>query len=71
MRRLTVALDDDLFGDLLNYAADRSKQNVRRVSLGEAVRVLLAVRLAQVGYRQEVSEDERDRRPELASRIRT
>ncbi len=71
MRRLTVALDDGLFGELLNYAADRSKQNVRRLSLGEAVRVLLSVQLAQAGYRQEGSEGVRDQRLELASRIRT
>lgn len=71
MRRLTVVLDDDLFGELLNYAADRSKQKVRRLSLGEAVRVLLADQLAQVGYRQEGPEDVRDQRLQLAARIRT
>ena len=65
MRRLTVALDDDLFGELLNYAADRSKQKVRRLSLGEAVRVLLAARLVQVGYRREARKTWRDQRLEL------
>ena len=50
MRRITIAMNDDLYLTLLDYAADESKLNVRRLSMGKAVRVLMSSRLEQLGY---------------------
>jgi len=50
MKRVTIAMDDDLYKDLLDYAADQSKLNVRRLSIGEAVRSLISVQLNNIGY---------------------
>jgi len=53
MKRLTVAMSDELYKDLVEYAADQSKRNVRRLSLGEAMRTLTSVRLSELGYPRE------------------
>ena len=50
MKRITIAMSDDLYADLLEYAADQSKKNVRRLSMGEAVRDLISVELRAIGY---------------------
>jgi hypothetical protein len=50
MKRLTISMDDDLYRSLLEYAADQSKRNVRRLSLGEAVRTLISIQLEGYGY---------------------
>ena len=43
-------MSDELYRDLLEYAADQSKRNVRRLSLGEAVRTLISIQLEGFGY---------------------
>ncbi len=63
MKRVTIAMDDDLYRDLLNYAADQSKMNVRRLSIGEAVRTLVTDQLDAVGYARS-SQDGGSRRPD-------
>ena len=43
-------MSDELYRDLLEYAADQSKRNVRRLSLGEAMRTLISIPLKEYGY---------------------
>jgi hypothetical protein len=50
MKRLTVAMDDELYGRLLGYAADQSKRQMKRLSLGETVRNLVSSGLDELGY---------------------
>ena len=50
MKRLTIAMTDELYGRLLGYAADQSKSQMRRLSLGEVMRTLVAARLDELGY---------------------
>ena len=50
MKRLTIAMNDELYGRLLGYAADQSKSKMRRLSLGETVRTLVSSRLDELGY---------------------
>ncbi len=50
MKRLTIAMNDGLYGRLLGYAADQSKSQMRRLSLGETVRILVTARLDELGY---------------------
>jgi hypothetical protein len=50
MKRLTIAMSDDLYARLLGYAADQSKRQLRRLSLGETVRVLVSAGLDNIGY---------------------
>jgi len=50
MKRLTIAMSDDLYARLLGYAADQSKSKLKRLSLGESMRDLVSARLDQLGY---------------------
>jgi hypothetical protein len=50
MKRLTIAMSDYLYGRLLGFAADQSKREMKRLSLGETVRTLVAARLDELGY---------------------
>jgi len=50
MKRLTIAMSDDLYARLLGYAADQSKSHLRRLSLGESMRDLVSARLDELGY---------------------
>lgn len=50
MKRLTIAMSDGLYRRLLGYAADESKRHMRRLSLGETVRILITARLDELGY---------------------
>ena len=50
MKRLTIAMSDDLYARLLGYAADESKSQLKRLSLGESVRSLITARLDELGY---------------------
>ena len=50
MKRLTIAMSDDLYARLLAYAADQSKTLLKRLSLGESMRDLASARLDQLGY---------------------
>jgi hypothetical protein len=50
MKRLTIAMGDDLYARLLGYAADQSKSKLKRFSLGETVRSLVISKLDELGY---------------------
>ena len=50
MKRLTIAMSDDLYSRLLTFAADQSKSQLKRMSLGESVRDLVSARLEELGY---------------------
>jgi hypothetical protein len=50
MKRLTIAMSDGLYGRLLGYAADQSKSQRKRISLGETMRTLVSARLDELGY---------------------
>ena len=50
MKRLTIAMSDYLYVRLLGFAADQSKSQMKRLSLGETVRTLVTARLDQLGY---------------------
>ncbi|HUK74559.1 MAG TPA: hypothetical protein VLU99_02115 [Nitrososphaerales archaeon] len=50
MKRLTIAMSDDLYARLLGFAADQSKSQLKRISLGESVRDLVTARLDELGY---------------------
>lgn len=50
MKRLTIAMNDELYSRLLGYAADQSKSQMKRLSLGETVRNLVSNRLDELGY---------------------
>ena len=50
MKRLTIAMSDDLYARLLGYAADQSKSQLKRLSLGETMRTLVTARLDELGY---------------------
>jgi hypothetical protein len=50
MKRLTIAMSEDLYGRLLGYAADQSKSKMKRLSLGETMRTLVSARLDEIGY---------------------
>ncbi len=49
MKRVTIALDDEMYVALLEYAAERSKHDMRRFSMGKAIRDLVASQLATIG----------------------
>ena len=50
---MTVAMSDELYADLLIYAADQSKRTLKKLSVGEAMRTLLAAELRSRGYERE------------------
>jgi hypothetical protein len=50
MKRLTIAMNDELYARLLGFAADQSKSQLKRISLGESVRDLVSARLDELGY---------------------
>jgi hypothetical protein len=50
MKRLTIAMSDGLYGRLLGYAADQSKSQRKRISLGETMRTLVSARLDELRY---------------------
>ncbi len=49
MKRVTIALDDEMYVALLEYAAERSKREMRRFSMGRAIRDLVASQLETIG----------------------
>ena len=63
MKRLTIAMSDELYGRLLGYAADQSKSQMKRLSLGETLRTLVSARLDELGY-----DMLREEAPRLSSR---
>jgi hypothetical protein len=50
MKRVTVVLDDELYLRLLEYCGTRSKRELRRFSIGEAVRELLGTGMKYIEY---------------------
>ena len=62
-RRLTVALDNEVYVKLVDYAASMSKQRMGRFSLSEALRELVAKALCadEPPSRQETGPGEREK----------
>jgi hypothetical protein len=52
MKHITISISDELYGDMLDYAADQSKKNVRRLNMCEVMRTLIAAPLQEQGYRR-------------------
>jgi hypothetical protein len=52
VKRLTIAMTDELYLALLQYSADESRKAVRKVSLGKSMRILMSSRLDELGYRE-------------------
>ena len=50
MKRVTIALDDEVHASLVDYARDRSKNDLSPFNLSSAVRKLLAEKLGELGY---------------------
>ena len=50
MKRLTISLDDKLYFSLVDYAAERSKKNMSRLSVSRTITELLSTELASLGY---------------------
>lgn len=50
MKRITIAMTDELYLALLEYTADESRKEVRKLSLGKSMRSLMSSRLEQLGY---------------------
>lgn len=55
MKRLTIAMGDDLYASLVEFAAEESKRQVRRMSLGEAARTLILEQLNHKGHSPEIA----------------
>jgi hypothetical protein len=52
VKRITIAMTDELYLALLEYSADESRKAVRKVSLGKSMRSLMSSRLDELGYRE-------------------
>jgi hypothetical protein len=50
VKRITIAMTDELYLALLEYSADESKRAVRKISLGNSMRSLMSSRLEELGY---------------------
>ena len=59
MKRVTIALDEKMYLSLIEYAAEKSKKEMRRFSLGEAIRDLIASQLGIVTPTEKVREFKR------------
>ncbi|MFQ5710865.1 MAG: hypothetical protein ACE5GD_03700 [Candidatus Geothermarchaeales archaeon] len=51
MKRITIAIDEETYRCLVDYAAERSKREMRRFAIGEAIRELLRANLKGKGKR--------------------
>jgi len=51
VKRITIAMSDELYMELLEYTADQSREKLRKLSLGSSMRSLISSRLEQLGYR--------------------
>ena len=49
MKRVTITLDDATYLQLLEYALERSKSEMRNISLSEAIRILLGLEFSRMG----------------------
>lgn len=52
MKRITITLEEDMYLELLEFALDRSKAELRNYSMSEAIRDLLAMQLRRIKSRQ-------------------
>jgi len=50
VKRITIAMTDELYVRLLEFTADESKKKVRRLSLGNSIRTLISSKLDELGY---------------------
>jgi len=50
VKRLTIAMTDELYLELLKFNTDECKKEVRKLSLGNSIRGLISSRLEQLGY---------------------
>ena len=48
MKRVTIALDERMYVELLEYSGEKSRRKVRRYSISEAIRELVAEQLRAV-----------------------
>ena len=49
MKRITITMDEEMYIRLLDYSLQRSKAELRSVSVSEAVRDLLQARMGRTG----------------------
>lgn len=52
MKRITITLEEDMYLQLLEYALEKSKAELRNYSMSEAIRDLLAMQLQRTEVRQ-------------------
>ena len=52
MKRITITMDEDTYVRLLDYSLERSKAELRNVSVSEAVRELLEMQMKRMGIPQ-------------------
>ncbi len=50
MKRITISLDDEIYASLIDYAAEACKEDLSRLSLSRAMRLLLANELQRLNY---------------------
>jgi hypothetical protein len=50
VKRITIAMTDELYLALLEYSADESRKAVKKISLGMSMRSLMSSRLEELGY---------------------
>ena len=49
MKRITITMDEEMYIRLLDYSLQRSKAELRNVSVSEAVRELLELQIGRAG----------------------
>ena len=49
MKRITITIDEEMYIRLLDYSLQRSKAELRNVSVSEVVRELLQARMGRTG----------------------
>jgi hypothetical protein len=54
VKRITIAIPEELYATLLEFTADECKKKQRKLSLGNSIRTLMSSRLEQLGYRNQV-----------------
>ncbi|MEM0287597.1 MAG: hypothetical protein QXG05_05465 [Nitrososphaerota archaeon] len=57
MRRITIVMDDQLYIQLINFAAEKSKQKMQPLSISDSIRELVRSVLVP----KSVQEDDRDK----------
>ncbi|MEM3186353.1 MAG: hypothetical protein QXQ39_06710 [Conexivisphaerales archaeon] len=57
MRRITIVMDDQLYIQLINFAAEKSKQKMQPLSISDSIRELVRSVLVP----KSVQEDDKDK----------